>query len=139
MDGLWGNEEDTQASKLSNFEVDYDSTKSGLKESLDGESTIRDHLYISLFFELKDAVIKDLTLENITIDVNTTYSQIKKLIVAPLAIKASNTTLENVNITGGIVLTKTPDCEIEVIYDDFWYLASDDVSVDSNSNVTISK
>ena len=125
--------------KLSNFEVDYDSTKSGLKESLDGESTIRDHLYISLFFELKDAVIKDLTLENITIDVNTTYSQIKKLIVAPLAIKASNTTLENVNITGGIVLTKTPDCEIEVIYDDFWYLASDDVSVDSNSSVTISK
>lgn len=125
--------------KLSNFEVDYDSTKSGLKESLDGESTIRDHLYISLFFELKDAVIKDLTLENITIDVNTTYSQIKKLIVAPLAIKASNTTLKNVNITGGIVLTKTPDCEIEVIYDDFWYLASDDVSVDSNSSVTISK
>ena len=124
--------------KLSNFEVEYDTSKSGLKESIDGDSTLKDHLYISLFYELKDAVIKDLTFENMLIDVNTQYSQIKKIVVAPLAILASNTKLENVVMTGDIILTKTPECEIEVIYEDFWYRANEAVA-DSSSSITITK
>ncbi len=124
--------------KLSNFEVDYDSSKGGLKEGFDSTTGLKDHLYVSLFFELENVVIKDLTFENMLIDINTTYSQIKKIIVAPLAIKASNTTLENVNITGEILLTKTPECAVEVVYDDYWYSASDDVII-TNSKLEIAK
>jgi len=124
--------------KLSNFEVEYDSSKGGLKEGFDSTTGLKDHLYVSLFFELENVVIKDLTFENMLIDINTTYSQIKKIIVAPLAIKASNTTLENVNITGEILLTKTPECAVEVVYDDYWYSASDDVTV-TNSKLEIAK
>lgn len=72
------------------------------------------------------------------IDVNTQYSQIKKIVVAPLAILASNTKLENVVMTGDIILTKTPECEIEVIYEDFWYRANEAVA-DSSSSITITK
>lgn len=124
--------------KLSNFEVDYDSTKGGLQEALVDSTGVKDHLYVSLFFELEDVVIKDLTFENMLIDINTTFNQIKKIVVAPLAIKASNTTIENVNITGEIIITKTPECAVEVIYDDFWYSASNDVTI-TNSTLEINK
>lgn len=124
--------------KLSNFEVDYDSTKGGLQEALVDSTGVKDHLYVSLFFELEDVVIKDLTFENMLIDINTTFNQIKKIVVAPLAIKAFNTTIENVNITGEIIITKTPECAVEVIYDDFWYSASNDVTI-TNSTLEINK
>ena len=122
---------------ISNFEIDYDSSRGGLKGELDDINSSSDHLYISLFFELKDAVIKDINFSEFVIDVDTNYSQIKYLIVSPLAIKATNTKLENVKLSGNIEFTKTPDCEIEVIYDDFWFSASDDVIVDENSSVKI--
>ena len=124
--------------KLSNFEVDYDSSKGGLQEALVDSTGVKDHIYVSLFFELEDVVIKYLTFENMLIDINTTFNQIKKIVVAPLAIKASNTTIENVNITGEIIITKTPECAVEVIYDDFWYSASNDVTI-ANSTLEINK
>ena len=82
--------------KISNFLVDYDSTKSGLKGALDDIKGSNDHLYISLFFELKDVEIKDLTFENVIIDIDTNYRQIKYLIIAPLAIIANNVKLEKI-------------------------------------------
>ena len=41
-------------------------------------------------------------------------------------------------MTGDIILTKTPECEIEVIYEDFWYRANEAVA-DSSSSITITK
>ncbi len=125
--------------KITNFEVDYDTSRNGLQGSLDDLKGSSDHLYIALFFELKDATIKDLTFENVIIDVNTNYSQIKYLIIAPLAIVASNTTLENVTLSGSITFTKTPNSENEIVLNDFFYSKQDDVTVDANSKATITE
>ncbi len=123
--------------KVINFEVDYDTSRNGLQGSLDDLKGTSDHLYISLFFELKDVVIKDLTFENMLIDVNTNYSQIKYLIIAPLAIVANNVTLENVKLSGNITYTKTPNSENVIVLDNFFYSKGEDVIVDVNSNATI--
>lgn len=125
--------------KVSNFEIDYDTSRNGLQGSLDDLKGSSDHLYISLFFELKDSVIKDITFDNILIDVNTNYSQIKYLIISPLAIITTNTKLENVKITGKITYTKTPNSENEIILNDFFYSKGEDVVVDSNSKATITE
>ena len=125
--------------KVSNFEIDYDTSRNGLQGSLDDLKGSSDHLYISLFFELKDSTIKDITFDNILIDVNTNYSQIKYLVIAPLAITTSNTTLENVKLTGKITYTKTPNSENEIILNDFFYSKGENVIVDSNSNATITE
>ena len=93
------------------------------------------HLYISLFFELKDATIKDVTFTDMIIDVNTSYSKIKYIVIAPLAITSSNVKLENVNIEGSISFRKTPECEITVVNDKFCY-RDDNVEI-VNSSVII--
>lgn len=125
--------------KISNFLVDYDSSKSGLQGALDDLKGSSDHLYISLFFELKDVEIKDLTFENVIIDIDTNYRQIKNLIVAPLAIVADNVKLENVKYSGEIIFTKTPECEIEVIDNGFFYQKGENVEIDESSSITIAK
>lgn len=122
--------------KLYNFEVNYDSSKGGLKGSLDDLEGSMDHLYISLFFELKDAIIRNVTFDEFTIDVNTSFSLVKYLIIAPLAISATNVQLENVVLNGSIVYTKLPNAEITVILDDYWYQDIEN-TVDDNSSVAI--
>ena len=124
---------------VSNFEIDYDTSKNGLQGSLDDLKGSSDHLYISLFFELKDATIKDITFDNVLIDVNTNYSQIKYLIISPLAIITSNTNIENVKLTGKITYTKTPNSENEIILNDFFYSKGENVTVDNNSKATITE
>ena len=123
--------------KVSNLVIDYDDSRGGLKGPLDDLSLSSDHLYVSLFFELKDTVIENISFENISVDVNTSNSRIKYIILAPLAIKASNVELKNVQFTGSIVITKTPECEQEIIADKLWYTATDDVVVDQDTNWNI--
>ena len=127
---------DGNGHKIYNFEVYYDSSKYGLKGPLDDLEGSIDHLYISLFFELKDAVIKNITFDEMIIDVNTSFSLVKYIIVSPLAITASNCTLENVKINGNIKYTKLPDAEVEVVLDNYWYQELENV-VDAESSLVI--
>lgn len=119
--------------KVYNFTVKYDSSKGGLKGSLEDINGTQDHLYISLFFELKDATFVDINFEEIKIVVNTDFSNIKYMIIAPLAIKAENVKMENVKFSGTIEFKKVPNCEIETVIDNFWYKEIGDISVDSNT------
>ena len=119
--------------KVYNFAVKYDSSKGGLKGSLEDINGTQDHLYISLFFELKDATFVDINFEEIKIVVNTDFSNIKYMIIAPLAIKAENVKMENVKFSGTIEFKKVPNCEIETVIDNFWYKEIGDISVDSNT------
>ena len=86
-----------------------------------------------LFFELKDATFIDIKFEEIKIVVNTDFSNIKYMIIAPLAIKAENVKMENVKFSGTIEFKKVPNCEIETVIDNFWYKEIGDISVDSNT------
>lgn len=119
--------------KVYNFAIKYDSSKGGLKGSLEDINGTQDHLYISLFFELKDATFVDINFEEIKIVVNTDFSNIKYMIIAPLAIKAENVKMENVKFSGTIEFKKVPNCEIETVIDNFWYKEIGDISVDSNT------
>ncbi|MBO5711949.1 MAG: hypothetical protein J6R47_03835 [Acholeplasmatales bacterium] len=123
---------------ISNFEIDYDSARTALKGELDDLKGSKDHLYISLFFDLSNATIKDLTFSNAYVEVKTTLTQTKYIIVSPFAIMGSNVTLENVNFDGAIEVTKLPEteCELEIVKDGFFYRASDDVKI-TNSSLTI--
>ena len=119
--------------KVYNFAIKYDSSKGGLKGSLEDINGTQDHLYISLFFELKNATFIDIKFEEIKIVVNTDFSNIKYMIIAPLAIKAENVTMENVEFSGTIEFKKVPNCTIETVIDNFWYKQTGDISVDSNT------
>ena len=104
--------------KLMNLTVDYNTLKSGLKGELNEDGTLdnsaRNTLYISLFFELEDATIKDLTFENLIIDVDTSLKDIDNIVISPLAIIAKNVNLSNVHISGNIEYSKLPDKEINI-------------------------
>lgn len=123
--------------KIYNFKVKYDSTRNGLKGELNNTSSPKDHLYISLFFELNYVYMKDLMFDEITIDVKTSLSTIKKIIIAPLAIQSEDLHLENIKINGSIIYTKIPnECSIEAIIDKFCYVSSNEV-IDELSKVEI--
>ena len=98
----------------------------------------KDTLYIALFFELENVIIKDLTIENLLIDVETTLKDINSIVIAPLAIVANNVTLDNVNIIGNIKYSKLPDKEINfnVVNDGYFVYSKDNTITDSTIEVT---
>lgn len=127
--------------KFINLTVDYNTLKSGLKGELteDGklDNSAKDTLYIALFFELENVVIKDLTIENLLIDVETTLKDINSIVISPLAIVANNVTLDNVTITGNIKYSKLPDKEINfnVVNDGYFVYSKDNTITDSTIEV----
>lgn len=123
---------------VSNFTIDYDDSRSGLKGEIDDLKNGSNYLYVSLFFELDGAVIKDIKFDNIIVDIDTRNSQIKYLVFAPLAIIMENTTLENVSFSGSFNISRIPECEKVIIVDKFCYKELENVviSEDSSLNVT---
>ncbi len=121
---------------VSNFTIGYDDSRTGLKGELDDLTGAANHLYVSLFFELKGATIKDLTFKDAIVDIDTRNTQIKYLVFAPLAITANNTTLENVNFTGKFDITKIPECEKIIITDKFCYQELENVEISDDSKLT---
>ncbi len=123
--------------KIYNFKIDYDASRSNLKPSLedyDDPTAVKDHLYISLFFSLKDTTISNLILDEIKIEVKVTADQVHKIIIAPLAIEAINLQLENVQIKGTIDYVKVlSDYEIVATLDNFYYTSKDVVKDDKST------
>ena len=122
---------------ISNFEIDYNDQKSGLKGDLDDPSSPANFLYVSLFFELKDATIKNINFSDVIVDISTRNPQIKNIVFAALAIKAENTTISNVTFTGEFKISQAPECEKENILDKFYYKDYENVEVSEDSNVSI--
>ena len=122
---------------ISNFEIDYNDQKSGLKGDLDDPSSPANFLYVSLFFELKDATIKNINFSDVIVDISTRNPQIKNIVFAALAIKAENTTISNVTFTGEFKISQAPECEKEIILDKFYYKDYGNVEVSEDSNVSI--
>lgn len=133
--------------KIYNFKIDYDTSKNSLKPSLeesDDKNATKDHLYISLFFNLENTVISNLSFDEVTIEVKVTLKQLKKIIISPLAIQASNVTLENVQIKGTIEYVKIlEDYEIDATLDTFYHTSrnctNDDKSITSIIDKTETK
>ena len=93
---------------IKNFRLSYDNTKSGLVSDpdLSDEGGL---LRIGIFRELSGATLRNVSFTDFTIDVNVGYPATKTIIIAPLAVKAANTVLENVSVSGSYTVTKLPD------------------------------
>ena len=120
---------------VSNFTIGYDDSRTGLKGELTDLTGASNHLYVSLFFKLENAVIKDLTFKDAIVDIDTRNSQIKYLVFAPLAIVMNNTTLENVSFTGSFDIVRIPECEKVIITDKFCYQELENVEISESSNL----
>ena len=120
---------------VSNFTIGYDDSRTGLKGELTDLTGGSNHLYVSLFFKLENAVIKDLTFKDAIVDIDTRNSQIKYLVFAPLAIVMNNTTLENVVFTGSFDIVRIPECEKVIITDKFCYQELENVEISESSNL----
>lgn len=121
---------------ISNFTIGYDDSRTGLKGELDDLTGSSNHLYVSLFFELNNAVIKDITFKDAIVDIDTRNSQIKYLVFAPLAVTLNNTLLENVEFTGSFDITRIPECEKTIITDKFCYQELENVEISDDSKLT---
>ena len=82
---------------ISNFTLSYEIDKDSLTSSFDEETP--QTLYVALFGELQDSVIKDVTFENVTIDLGTKNSSTKGVYFAPIAVYAVDSVVENVTAT----------------------------------------
>ena len=122
---------------ISNFEIDYNDQKSGLKGDLEDPSSPANFLYVSLFFELKGAIIQNINFSDVIVDIATRNPQIKNIVFAALTIKAENTTINNVTFTGEFKISQAPECEKEIILDKFYYKDYENVEVSKDSNVSI--
>lgn len=80
---------------ISNFNLKYDAG-SYVDDNDLGEEGYQ--LCISLFGRMDGATVQDVTFENFTIDIKITYSKLKKVIVAPFCVKATDSTVQNVTV-----------------------------------------
>lgn len=121
---------------VSNFTIDYDDSRTGLKGEIDDLENGSNYLYVSLFFELKDSYLKDINFDNIVVDIETRNSQIKYLVFAPLAVIMENTTLENVSFSGSFTITKIPECEKNIVTNKFCYKELENVLISDDSKIS---
>ncbi len=119
--------------KVSNFTISYDDSRTGLKGEIDDLGNGSNHLYVSLFFELKDAVIKDIEFDNAIVDIDTRNSQIKYLVFAPLSITMSNTEISNVSFSGNFKISRIPECEKTIVTDKFCYVELENVNISEST------
>ena len=92
---------DGQGHKIYNFKLKYGNQKNDLKSDndLDGENN---QLHISLFGGLRNATIKDITFENVTIEIEVPFVGTRLVFVSPLCLKARNSKVSGVTMTGVI-------------------------------------
>lgn len=91
--------------KVSNFKMTYADSRYDLVEDYEDDS--KSSLMISLFGETENAVISDVTFENVQLDINTNNNLIYKIYVAPICANGS-ATLSNVSFSGTYTVSKLP-------------------------------
>ena len=92
---------------------------------------------VSLFGDLDGAIIKDVTFSDVTVDVNTFNSRIKKVRIAPLAVSAANATVEGVTVRGTVVLTKIPSSAQTEIKTEEPFCTADEATTNAMKNVSV--
>lgn len=93
--------------KIFNFRLKSSSSK----DSLITDSDLGEQggiLCVSLFGNIKNAEIKDLKIENVTVEIDTGLSLTKSIIVAPLCVKATNSKITGVTFSGEYKAVKLP-------------------------------
>ena len=92
--------------KVSNFKLDYPQLKNDLAEN--PVTGYKDTLCASLFGNVQNSEISDVSFENVTIEINTFLSDITNICVAPLAFTSVNGTFKNVKVSGTVKCAALP-------------------------------
>jgi len=92
---------------VSNFVLAYSADRGSLisDDDLGDEGGI---LCISLFGSMENATVQDVVFENFTIDVKTSLRQTRKIIVAPLCVKAENSSVSGVTVKPVYTVSQLP-------------------------------
>lgn len=124
--------------KISNFVV---KTGNKLVKELDNEYSTENSLVVSLFGELNGGVIKDVTFDNVTFEITTKNSKVKKIYVVPLCGKATDATIDKVIINGkyeiGEFRSDFDINNIKFITDNSYYVKDDNTVDNSTINIEI--
>ncbi len=126
---------------ISNFKIAYDPSRNGLSEDKN-DSTMKS-LYISVFGNVKNAVIENLTLANVSVEVSTTFDQTDRIYVSAICSFMENSVIRNVNVKNfDMTIAKTPWDDDEekkkdnlVVAADGIYVEKDETSAVENSSV----
>lgn len=125
--------------KIKNFKVPVIGNKtSGIDDHLD--SSVK-AVYGSIFGNLNNASITDVTFENVEFIVEVGYDLISKVYVAPLCVNMSNSTISNVTISASYSYSKLPsnfDLNNLIIVNEDHIIKKDESSVE-NIKLEISK
>ncbi|MCH5160539.1 MAG: hypothetical protein J1G04_00760 [Clostridiales bacterium] len=100
---------DGQGHTIRNFKLTYSSVTDSLDYDEDLDDDGRLILNISLFGKAENAEVKNVKFENVTIDIDTNNSQIGKIIVAPICVKATDSKFENVSVSATYTMTRLPN------------------------------
>lgn len=117
---------------ISNITVNYTASQTGLLPDLDDSNLYS--LYISLFGNLNNATIKDVTFTNVNVDVNTTYSKTTNIYVSPLCNGVINSTISNVCVSYNFSYSNLPTSSYQ---DEHLIYITDRayVTIDENSTI----
>lgn len=93
--------------KIKNFKLSYSSGKDAMvKDDNIGEGNL---LLISIFRSIKDSEIRNVSFENVMVDIGTGYSSVSQIIFSPLCIKLENSSIKNTSVSVVGVVTELPD------------------------------
>lgn len=137
---------------VKNIKLTYDATKNGLvNESELGESV----LLISLFANLYGAKVEDVTFENVTVDINASFSSIKQIYVVPISPRlytrssvldgTKTSAIKNVQFTGTYTITQLPRAieadrsKLHIATDSLYYTKDANAEVSGNNAVSFTE
>ena len=130
----YGKEFEGNGHTISNFSLSYDASKNALKGDLEDNS--RKSLYITIFGDCKNAVIKNVNFENVSISIKTKYKPTYKIYVLPLAKTLENTKIENVKFSGSFTIIELPEefnkeTNLIIVTDEIYYSKDDKSTIDN--------
>lgn len=122
---------------ISNFEINY-TVDRDLTPDIDDDSLRM--LSVSIFGQLNEATIRNVTFDNFSVDVSVTHSRLNKVYISPISGSAANTTLSNVHVSNfNFTASKLPngmsDGDLTIVTDRLVYKIGENVSID-NCTVT---
>ncbi len=126
---------------IKNFSLAIDTSRGGLRpvlDEIDNSYSAKNSLYISLFPQLKNATIKDVTFDNVTFEVKTSFGETDNIYISPLAVNCVNAQIENVHFNGKFILNETPvNCNLIIEQNNLCYHMDNLSNIASNSSVNI--
>ena len=123
---------------ISNFTLSYQADRNALKEDINESDKLS--LYISLFGNTNEAIIKDINFDNVTIKIDTLLKTTYKIYLAAICSKAVKSNISNVHFTGTYEIVHIPSNMEKtnvLIETTNAYISIDDVSVISNNNINL--